>query len=179
MSVFVNIERKKLGPNRDSGVIIAQSPALTLVHWEYDFQFDGYWVCRTRDITLCESPESQAYCKRLMRREGLWEKVPRWVRRLSVEGWRELLTGLVGRVVILEDEKRDTYHIGPILEAHARFVTYHYFDPSGRLQDVEKVPYSRITSMRFGNRYATIHGKYLTLDGRSVACTTSDNSPRR
>jgi hypothetical protein len=179
MTRLVTIERKKLDPNRAYGIIIAQSPALTLVHWVYDFQFDGYWVCRTKDITLCESPETNAHWLRLMRREGLWETVPRWIKHLSIEGWPELITDLVGRVVILEDEVRGNYHIGPILEAQAKRVVYHYFDTFGRLQDVEKVPYSHITSMQFGNRYTTIYAKYLTSDGQPIASTHSYHLPKR
>lgn len=31
------------------------------------------------------------------------------------------------------------------------------FDGCGQLQDVEKAPYSRMTSLRFGDRYSTTH----------------------
>jgi hypothetical protein len=179
MSRLVTIERKKLDPHRSYGVIVAQSPALTLVHREVDFLFDGYLVIRTKDITLCDSFDSNDYCRRLMRREGLWEAVPRWVKNLSIRGWPELIANLVGRVVILEDEVRDSFHIGPILEAQGKHVAIHYFDPCGRLRDVEKLPYSRITSMRFGDRYSTTHAKYLTPDDPPVASTDSDPRPKR
>jgi hypothetical protein len=128
----------------------------------YDFQFDGYSVMRTKDITFCNSSESNDYSQRVMRREGLWNTAPRWVRRLSIGGWPELLADLVDKVIILEDEVRGNFHIGPLLEARAKHAAIHYFDGCGRLQDVEKVPYSRITLVRFGDRYSTIHAKYLT-----------------
>jgi hypothetical protein len=83
MSSLVTIERKKLDANRCYGVIVKQTPVLTLLHYEYDFQFDGYMVIRTKDMTLCDSSESNDYCARLMRREGLWEPVPRWVKKLD------------------------------------------------------------------------------------------------
>ena len=48
---FQTIERKKLDPNLAYGVIVAESPALTLIHQEIDFQFDGYMAARTKGIT--------------------------------------------------------------------------------------------------------------------------------
>jgi hypothetical protein len=169
MNKLVTIERKKLDPNRCYGVIVAQSPALTLLHYYYDFEFDGYMVIRTKDITRCESSESNDYCQRLMRRENLWETVPRWVKTLSIVGWRELISGLAGKVVILEDEVRETFYIGPLVEAQTKHAAIHYFDVCGRLQDVEKLAYSRITVMKFGDRYSTIHAKYLSSAGGPAA----------
>jgi len=179
MSTLVTIERKKLDPNRLYGVIVAQSPALTLLHYKYDFQFDGYLVIRTKDITLCNSSESLDYCQRLMRREGLWEKVPRWVKKLSIGGWPELVADLVGKVVILEDEVRESFHIGPLLEAQAKHAAIHYFDGCGKLQDVEKVAYSRITLAKFGDRYSTIHAKYISSECPPISSRDSDLRPKR
>jgi hypothetical protein len=172
---LVTIERKKLDANGLYGVVIAQSAALTLLHQEIDFQFDGYMVMRTRDITRCDPSESGDYCRRLMRLEGLWKTAPRWVRKLSIGGWPELVSDLVGRVVIVEDEVRETFHIGPLLEAQSKHALIHHFDPCGRLQEVNKVAYSRITAVRFGDRYSTIHSRYLSADGRPAPRKTRLN----
>lgn len=175
MSRLVTIERKKLDPEPYHGVVVARTPALILVHREYDFQFDGYLVLRTKDVSRCDSSDSNDYSQRLMRREGLWEAIPRWVKHLSIGSWSELIGDLIGKVVILEDEVRGYFHIGPILEAQARHVVVHYFDGCGRLGDVEKLPYTRITSMMFGDRYSTTHAKYLTSEGQPVASKGSNS----
>jgi hypothetical protein len=57
---------------------------------------------------------------------------------------------------------REDFLIGPLCNAQAKHAVIHYFDGCGRLQDVEKLAYSRITLLRFGNRYSTIHAKYLS-----------------
>jgi hypothetical protein len=176
---LVTIERKRLDLNRLYGVIVARSSALLLLHQEYDFQFDGYCVIRTRDITLCNTSESNDYCQRLMRSEGLWKQAPSWVKKLSIGGWPELLADLVGRVVILEDESRGNFYVGPVLETGSKHVRLHYFDGCGRLGTVEKLAYSRITTARFGDRYSTIHAKYLTLVGQPVTASVSDHRPTR
>jgi hypothetical protein len=177
MSRLVTIERKKLDPYRVYGVIVAQSPALTLLHRMDDFQFDGYLVMRTNDLTRCDSSESDDYCESLMRREGLWETVPRWVKKLRIGGWHELLDDLVGKVVILEDEVRQSFHVGPLLAAQAKQAAIHYFDGCGRLQDVEKVAYGRITSVQFGDRYSTIHAKYIS-SGDQIS-SSANPGPRK
>ncbi len=179
MSRLVTIERKKLDPNRHHGVIVAQSPKLLLLHHEYDFQFDGYVVMRTKDITLCTSSESGDHGERLMRREGLWERVPQWVKELSIGGWPELVADLVGKVVIFEDEVRESFYIGPLLEAQAKHAVIHYFNGCGQLEDVEKVPYSRITLARFGDRYSTIHAKHISSGGQPISSTDSVHRPKR
>jgi hypothetical protein len=171
MNRLVTIERKKLDPNLAYGGIVSESPALTLLHQEVDFQFDGYVAFRTKDITRREPSDANHHCQRLMRREGLWEPVPRWVKKLSVTGWPELIADLVGKVVVLEDELRDEFYIGPILEVGSKKVVVHYFDPCGRLRNAENVLYSRITSMKFGDRYSTIYAKYLTADGQTTGPT--------
>jgi hypothetical protein len=178
MSRLVTIERKKLDPNRCYGVIVAQSPALTLLHYMYDFQFDSYMVIRTKDITLCESSDSNDYAVRLMRREGLWERVPRWVPKLTISGWPELVSDLVGKVAIIEDEARDHFFIGPIVEAQPRHAATHFFDVCGRLHEIKRVAYSRITSMKFGNRYCTIHAKYLSSAGGLAAPSRPGLGPK-
>jgi hypothetical protein len=166
MSNLVTIERERLDPNNRYGVIVSQSESLTLLHDNYDFQFDGYCVIRNRDITCCDSSESNNYCERLMRREGLWESVPRWVKKLPIAGWPELVAALIGTVVILEDEVRERFLIGPLVEAQTRHAAIHHFDSCGTPQKLEKISYTRITSMTFGDRYSTIHAKYLGSGGQ-------------
>ncbi len=151
MQKIVTIERGRLDPNRAYGVIVAQSPSLTLVHQLDDFQFNGYFVVRTKDITSCETSRGNDYSRRIMRREWLWEAVQPRVKKLSVTGWPELIGDIVGKVVILEDEVGDEFYIGPILEAQNKRVLIHNFDCCGRFMEVENVPYGRITSMTFGD----------------------------
>ncbi len=137
-------------------------------------------MLRTKDITRCDTSDANDYSRRLMRREGLWKSVPGWVRNLPVGGWPELVAGLVGKVVILEDEASGGFYIGPILEAQAKHAAIHYLDGCGRLRDVDRVPYSRINSMLFGERYSTIHAKHLTSGGRAITSTDpDDHHPKR
>ena len=84
MGRLVTIEPQKLTRIACYGVIVGQSPALTLPHYENDFQFDGYFVIRTKDITFAPS-ESNDYCERPIDWYALSEKV--LPESLDVGGW--------------------------------------------------------------------------------------------
>lgn len=158
---LVMLERKKVDLHRLYGEVVAESDDLLLLHEEHDFQFDGYVVVRKKDISRRDTTESNDYCEKLMRKEGLWEKVPPKVKKLPLDSWHSLLGRFLGKVVILENERTDDFLIGPVVEVKDRSVSVHYFDGCGIFTDVERIPFNKITRMMFGDRYTTIHGKYL------------------
>ncbi|MFO1023303.1 MAG: hypothetical protein U0903_21825 [Planctomycetales bacterium] len=159
--MLTTFERKKVDSHRLYGEIISESEDLILFREEDDFQFDGFRVIRRRDLTSLSTTESNQYCEKLMRKEGLWKKAPSFVRRLPVKNWNVLLTALIGRNVIIENERLEDFRIGPVLDCDEKHVWIHYFDPLGCWMDLERVSLSRITSVQFATRYLEIHSKYL------------------
>lgn len=103
--MITTFERKKIDPNRMYGEIENESDDLILVHYSYDFQFDGYRIIRRRDVTDSKSDESEQYHERLMKKEGLWKRPDKFVKQLDLTSWQTLLAGLVGKMVILENER--------------------------------------------------------------------------
>jgi hypothetical protein len=158
---IVTVERMRIDPHRLYGVVIGQSDALLLLHEEYDLQFDGYTVIRHKDITKSFSCDSNNYGAKLMKTEGRWEHVPRRIKKLPLDTWATLLSRFVGKVVILENERSDEFYIGRVEEITDTCVVIHYFDGCGEWMGNELVPFSKITRMKFGDRYSTTHEKYL------------------
>ena len=155
------IERRRIDANRLYGLVVSESDTLLLMQREYDFAFDGYVVVRKRDVTKAYSSKGNAYCQKLMRKEGLWRVAPKWVRSLPLNSWEALFGALTGKVVVLENERSGDFWIGPVIEVGARSVLVHYFDSSGGWMSLERVPYRGITAVQFGDRYSTIHAKHL------------------
>ena len=155
-------ERKRIDPHRLYGVVVAESAELLLIHQVDDFQCDGYAIVRQRDVSSRTSGKSNAYCERVMRREGLWLPVPRWVRSLPLEDWERLLRALIGRVAIVENERQDDYCIGPVLGLEQRRVWIHYFDSCGKLGEVDRFRLNRLTRVKIATRYSDVHGRHLT-----------------
>ena len=162
MKTITTVERKRIDPHRLYGVVVGESDMLMLLHQENNFLFDGYMVVRKRDITKVGSSLANNYCVRLMKKEGLWEKVPRSIEKLPLDSWADLLAKFVGKVVILENERTGNFYIGPIQEITKTGVVIREFWPDGvQCHSNTRVPFSKITSMTFGDRYSTIHAKYL------------------
>jgi hypothetical protein len=158
---ILTVERKRIDPHRLYGVIVAQSDALILLHEECDLQFDGYSVIRHKDISKSFSSDSNDYCAKLMRKEGRWPHVPRRIKKLPLDSWPSLLSRFVSKVVILENERTDEFHIGRVVEITETGVVVRNFDGCGEWMGNERVPFSKITRMKFGDRYSTTHEKYL------------------
>jgi hypothetical protein len=159
--MIYTFERRRIDPHRLYGLIVSESRLLILIQQEYNFQFDGYMVIRRRDISKSYSSDSNSYCERLTRKEGLWKNPPKKIRSLPLDDWRTLLTSLTGKPVIIENERKGDFYIGPVVACEDHSVVIHYFDACGAWQNVERVPYREITSVRFGDRYSTIHYRNL------------------
>jgi hypothetical protein len=158
---ILTVERERIDPNGLYGVVVGQSDALILLHEEYDLQFDGYSVVRRKDISKSYSSDSNDYCAKLMKKEGRWEQVPPRIKKLPLDCWANLLRRFVGRVVILENERTDEFHIGAVEEILETGVVVRTFDGCGEWTGNERVPFSKITRMKFGDRYSATHEKYL------------------
>ncbi|HWB14720.1 MAG TPA: hypothetical protein VG826_36190 [Pirellulales bacterium] len=158
---ILTVERKRIDGHRLYGVVVGESNALILLHEEDDFQFDGYTVIRRKDISRSFFSDSNDYCAKLMRKEGRWEAVPRHVKKLPLDSWASLLSQFVGKVVILKNERTDEFYIGPVEEITKTGVVVRHFDGCGEWTGKERVPFSKITCMMFGNRYSTTHEKHL------------------
>jgi hypothetical protein len=154
-------ERRQIDPNRLYGLVVAESKSLILIQRECDFQFDGYVVIRRRDISKSYSSDSNSYSEHLMRKEGLWKNPSKAIRSLPLNGWRALLTSLTGKPVVIENERKGDFYIGPVVACEDHSVLIHYFDGCGQWQKVERVQYRGITLVQFGNRYSTIHYRHL------------------
>jgi hypothetical protein len=160
--MLYTFERRQIDPNRLHGLVVSESKTLILIQYEYDFQFDGYMVIRRRDVSKLYSPDSNSYCERLMRKEGLWKNPPNAIRSLPLKDWRTLLTSQIGKPVVIENERKGDIYIGPVIACEDHSVVIHYFDSCGKWQKVERVQYRGITSVKFGDRYSTIHFRYLS-----------------
>ena len=156
-------ERKPIDPNRLYGLIVSESESLILIQKEYDFEFDGFMVLRSRDITKQYTSDSNSYCEGIMREEGLWKDPPQWVCSIPLSDWRSVLTALSGKPVVIENERKGDFYIGPVVACEDHSVLIHFFDACGQWQKIERVQYRTITSVKFGDRYSMIHYRHLPL----------------
>lgn len=165
-------ERRKIEPNRFHGVVVSESDALIMIHLEEDFDFNnGYIVIRRKDVSKSYLSESNDYCEKLIRQEGLWKRPSKVVRMLPLADWKSLMTALSGKIVIIENERKRDFLIGPIVACDDKSASIHYFNGCGQWQEIERVPYRSITAVKIGSRYANIHSRHLPRRSASTAIT--------
>lgn len=158
---LVTIEHRFGVPDQFRGVVVAQSRALLLLHEVNDFQFDGYHVIRNENVIEASSSDADKYYASLMKQEGNWESVPERINDLPLSSWLKLIREFIGQVIILENEYNMAFYMGRVEELTRANVVIREFDDCGEWADLVVVPFSRITSMRFGDRFSTTFAKYL------------------
>jgi hypothetical protein len=161
---LVTIERKRIDDHRLHGYLLAVSPQLILLRYDYDFQIDGYTVVRRQDVTRLVRRDVDRFHERIESEEGMTDDMgpPRLI---DVTDWRSALSSLqrVGCNVSLEHEPDLTYLylVGKILNVGSRSVTMLGFDTLARWYDKPKrIPYRNITRICFENRYISLLSKY-------------------
>ncbi len=153
-------ERKKISEVIIRGTIVTESENLILIHQVDDFQFDGFIVLRKRDLTLAGTSDWERYYEKLIRKEKLWQNPPKSVRSLPLDDWRALLTAFIGKTVIVENERKEDFLLGPVVSCDERAVNLHQFDAAGAWENVERMLYRDITCVQFGDRYSTIYARH-------------------
>jgi hypothetical protein len=155
--------KRKFDTNKLHGTIISESSKFISLAIVYDLQFDGFQIIRKCDISEKAISESNKYCEKLMRLEGMWLKnVPNWVKKLNMDSWETIFSGIECRSVIIESEKDNCeLHIGSVIAVKKQSVSLREFNEVGILQDVGIIKFSKITTCKFLDRYSTIHSKYI------------------
>jgi hypothetical protein len=159
---YAEIERSKIDDSPIFGVVLKESDNLLMIHREVDFFFDGIMVVRRKDISkrTVGSARMVRY-EKIFREEGLRNPPGRFVNGLDVTGWKEFLEALVGKPVLVENEKDDLCWLGVVENCSDKEVTLRCFDSLGVYNaQSTRIPYRKITSAQFGDRYTQLQFKY-------------------
>jgi hypothetical protein len=160
----VTIERSRIDPNRLYGNVVNESDDFLCLHREIDFQLDGYIFLRNKDITSqTDGTPAHRYHETLMRKEGYWVKPDRFVQKIALDSWETILAALVGKPVLVENERKSDHCWVGIVDACTRTtVTINCFDTMGVFDaDADRIPLRSITSIQYGDRYTQTHFKHL------------------
>ena len=142
----------------------AVSDRLVLGQEEYDFQLNGYHVRKLSQLTKAEIKDD--LCPKI----NIWNGVVKGLKApiVDITSWRSLLSSpiLQNRFVIIEDEANDQFDIGLITKALSRHVRFLHFGSDGVFDEEEiEIPYSTITHVSWGTRYAEQWYSYMEAHG--------------
>lgn len=164
---FVKISRSHPGTNEDlRGFILAKSASLLLVQETYEFMFNGYSIIRRADITSIRNGKFEKTSKHIFKSEGLLDSSFGLDAKINLKDWQTVFTDLkqldFHAIVNCENKEEADFLIGPLKRILSTQVSVQYYDPAGKLNSKpDKVNFSEISKVTFGDNYSTIFRKYL------------------
>ncbi|MCH5182808.1 MAG: hypothetical protein J1E00_01405 [Oscillospiraceae bacterium] len=148
--------------------VLGHSDTLMLGVEEDDFILDGFQIRKISDLKKIEIKDD--LCVKINEKNGLLRNVEK--PDVNLSSWQSAFASLLplGRFVIVQNEKFEAgeafYCIGTVKKPKKTSVVIAPFDADGNwLEDIE-IPYSKITSVTFGDRYSETWQKYMegTID---------------
>ena len=127
---------------------------------EDDFLLDGYHIRKISQLKRVEIKDD--LCNIINKSNGLTKKVE--APNINISSWRSIFNSLkkLNKFIIIEDAINEQFAIGLIKKIGKRKVHFYDFDADGIWQEnLLEIPYSSITSVSWGTRYAENWENYL------------------
>ena len=143
--------------------ILGCSDKLMLGIEEDDFILDGFQIRKISDLKKIEIKDD--VCVKINEKNGLLRNVEK--PDVDLSSWEAAFESLksFGRFVIVKNEKFESgeafFCIGTIQKTGKSSVVIAPFDADGNWLDDVEIPYSKITSVTFGDRYSKTWQKYI------------------
>lgn len=139
--------------------ILDYSNALFFGAAEDDFLIDGFEINRISDIKKIELKDDE--CVKINRTLKLLDGIIK--PSIDLTSWKTIFKS-ISRMdfwIIIENRNTNDFYIGKIKKVKKHSVVIKHFDAFGVWQKKIHIPYSEISSVRFGDRYSTNWKKYL------------------
>ena len=127
---------------------------------ENDFLLDGYCIRKISQLKKVEIKDD--LCNTINKHIGVHQQIE--MPPVDISDWKSIFDSLMKLdcFVIIEDENTGKYAIGIIQKTFQKKLYFRSFDADGIWDDVGlEIPYSQITTVKWGTRYATVWQEYL------------------
>lgn len=127
---------------------------------ENDFQLDGYCIRKISQLKKVEI--KQDMCNTINKYFGITDQIA--MPNVDITNWKTIFDSLMAlnRFIMIEDELNGQFVIGVIEQTFRNKLYFKPFDADGVWDDAGlEIPYSQITTVKWGTRYADIWQKYL------------------
>ncbi len=162
----VQIERGGLENEYWNGFPLVVSDDFVLMRTLHDFALDGFAVLRLRDVTAVRSSDTERFFERVLRAEGMLDKVAA-PRPVLMRSWRSVLESVRAhyRYAILECEREGEFLLGELVSVDDESVSLHYLQVNGtRERALTRVSLDELTLVRFDEQYVNLFGKYSVAE---------------
>lgn len=126
---------------------------------EDDFLLNGFHIRRISDMKKIVIKDD--LCVKINRENKLLESIRK--PDIDLSSWKKLFKSLkkLNCFLIIENEYSDMFYIGSIEKVKKNLVVFHPFDADGTWLDSVEIPYKKITSIIFGDRYSEAFEEYF------------------
>ena len=161
---LVSIWRAKVDSHSQQAFLLAYSEELLLVQYVYDFHLDGYLLLRRRDISELKLGKTNPFQKKLLEKEGVFEKVD-FDFRLPIASFESFLSSLPSHeIVIVEGEATDPkeFLIGTVSHVSDEVVGVNHFTGVARItKPPEEIKIDQITCCQIRTNYIGFYQRYF------------------
>lgn len=128
---------------------------------EDDFLLNGFHVRRISDMKKIEIKDD--LCVKINKENKLLENTEK--PDIDLSSWKKLFKSLkkLNCFIIIENEYTDMFYIGSIEKVKKNSVVFDPFDADGIWFDSVEIPYKKITTVIFGDRYSKAFQEYLSI----------------
>ena len=140
------------------------SKDLLLLSYTYDFQFDGYQIIRTRDITFVRREETEEHSEMIFEKEKIFQPYS-CVMQIEIDSFYTIFQQLVNQNIIIECENKEdpAFFIGEIMHVTNDSVDIWNFDGVGEWDEFPTtVNYADITCLTLESKYLNLMSKYTS-----------------
>ena len=126
---------------------------------EDDFQLNGFQIRRMDDIKKVETRND--VCTMINREREILKNVKK--PGINLGSWQTVFEGLqrLDGIVILENQYKDLFCAGKILEVQKKSMLFQEFDADGNWLEPQKMDFSELTSVTFQDRYSVTWQRYF------------------
>lgn len=150
-------------PNYWYFFILDHTDKLLLGIEEDDFMLDGFQIRKISDLKKVEIKED--LCQKMNEDEQILAEVKK--PEINLSSWKNVFESLKALNIFLIVENEKTYsddnffYLGYITDIKKSYIVFSSVDADGIWYDNIEIPYSKITSVTFNDRYSKTWQKYL------------------
>ena len=147
------------------GFVIDFNDDFVILQETDDFEVCGYSVIPINTISKVRFNNNDKYYDKIMHCERLTDKIVK-KHNINLSNWESIFKSIkkLNLNVIIENENpnENSFDIGPITKVSKDAVYIRYFNAQGLLNtEPSKIIWSKITTVKFDDRYINIFSKYL------------------
>jgi len=162
---LVSIRRENIDSQRIQGLLVDFSNDLVLIHYVFDFIFDGQMILRRSDLSEIKSDKTDLLQTQLLKDDGIYSSFE-FELNMDLTSWQTVFSTLNSqcRFVTLEDENSNdpSFYLGEVKNVGSKSVSILEFSGAANWRDENSaINYEDISCLQLNTNYAITYERYF------------------